>query len=122
MKLAFSPVEFSGMNPPVPVLVNFLGNNRMEHLVIDDVFKEPGRDKRRIQEWMDTDHFVLLLYRSEDKIFFWGVLPSSAPDDLVALKRITKVFDVQFVEYRFQVKILTFGGKKELPLDGKLFK
>jgi hypothetical protein len=122
VKLAFSPIEFVGVNLSASVFVNLLGNNCMQHLVIDHVFEEPGGNKWRIQQGMDTDDFVLLLNRSEDKIFFWGASPSAAPDDLVALKRITKVFNVQLVEYRFEVKILTFGGKKELPLDGKPFK
>jgi len=70
---------------------------------------------------MNSDHFVFLLYRSEDKIFLGGTLPPPAPGNLVSLEPIAEIFGVQLVEHHLQVKILAFGGKKELPLDGKLF-
>ena len=64
---------------------------------------------------MDPDHFVLLLDRSKDEVFFWGSLPFAAPGDGVAFQRVTEIFGIQFVEKRLEVEIFAFSGELELP-------
>ena len=66
----------------------------MQHFVVNDVLEEPGWDKWRIQQRMDTDHFVLLLDRSEDEVFFGGMLPFAAPGDRVTSQRVAEVFGI----------------------------
>ena len=93
----------------------------MQHFVVDNVFKEPGRNKRSIQSWMYPNDFVFLLNRAEDEIFFGGMFPFAAPGDCVALERTAEVFGIHFLEQRFQVKVLTLVQKLELPLTRKPF-
>jgi len=49
VKLAFAPVKFTSVNLSASVFVNLLWNNGVEHFVVDDIFEEPGRDKRSIK-------------------------------------------------------------------------
>ena len=83
MELTFTAVKLPRVNFSAPAFVDFLWHYGVKHFMVNDVFQEPGRNKRRIQQGMDTDHFVFFVNRSEDKVFFWGALPFSAPGDCI---------------------------------------
>src|ERR1700676_3088618 len=68
VKFTFSAIEFRCVNSSTPIFVNLLRNHGVQQFVVNDVLEEPGCDKWRIQQRMDTNHFVLLLHRSEDEV------------------------------------------------------
>jgi hypothetical protein len=68
--------------------------NRVKHLVIDDVFEKPGRNKRRIEQRMNPNDTVLFLDRTKNKVFFRGQSSLASPTDGVAAKRAIKIFSV----------------------------
>jgi hypothetical protein len=98
MELSFTPAKLGRVDSPSAAAINLFRNNRMQHFVVNNVFKEPGRNKRSIQAWMYPNDFVLLLNRAEDEIFFGGIFPFAAPGDCVALERIAEVFGIHFLE------------------------
>jgi hypothetical protein len=98
VELAFTPVKLPRVNLSATVFVNFLRYDGVKHFVVNDILQKPGRNERCVQQRMNTNHFVFFVNRSEDKVFFWGELPFSAPGDPITSQRITEVSGIQFVE------------------------
>jgi len=94
VEFTFSAIEFACVNSSASIFVNFLRNHGVEHFVVNDVLEEPGWNKWRVQQRMDTNHFVLFLDRSEDKVFFGGMLPFAAPGDRVTSERIVEILGI----------------------------
>src|ERR1700751_3460579 len=94
MKPLFSTVEFVRMNAATTGSILLLRYDRVKHLVIDDVFEKPRRNKRRIEQWMNPDDTVLFLDRTKYKVFFRGQFSLTSPSDAVAAKGAVKILSV----------------------------
>ena len=107
--------------PAAPaVRSGFIWNHCVEHFVIKNVTKEPGRHERLIEKWIDPDYAVFFLDGAENKIFFRAPFPFPAPDDFVAAKFAAEISFVQPIEVRPQIEVSSFVLEVELPLHRQL--
>lgn len=88
----------------------------MKHLVIEDVFKEPARDERLIEKWMNPNDTVFFLNRAEDEVLARPLLPSPTPHNAITTKTSPKVPLIHTIENRAQIKIAAFVPEVEMPL------
>ncbi len=122
MKLALATIKFVGMNSSPALFIDFLRNDRVKHLVINHVLKEPGRNKRRVQKRVYADDPILFLDGAKNKVFFWGNTSLPSPSDAVMREQPAKIFSINFVEKGLQIKVFTLRGKLQLALQRKPFK
>src|ERR1700722_20927459 len=50
VKFTFPAIELAGVYSSSPVLIDLFRYHGVEHFVVNDVFKEPGWNERRIQQ------------------------------------------------------------------------
>ena len=91
MKSLFTTIEFVCMNTATTGGIFLLRYNRMKHLVVDDVFEKPRRNKRCIEEWMNPDDPVLFLNGTKNELLSRSMFSPPSPAHFVAAKTLSKM-------------------------------
>lgn len=82
-ELALAPVEFIRVHAATSAFGDLIGDERMEHFVIEDVFEEPARDPFLIEPRVDPDDAIFLLDGAENEVGFRPTFALLAPNDFV---------------------------------------
>ncbi len=110
------PIKFLGVNSSPTGRVDFLGHDRVQHLVIKDVLEKPARHERLIKQRMNPNHPVFFLDRAENEILPRPLFAASSPYDPITAEASAKMSFVHSLENLAQIKVATFVTKIELPL------
>src|SRR5260370_26858532 len=114
-KLALTTVEFVGVHAPTPAGI-FVWDHRVKHFVIEHVLKKPERHERLIEQWIDSNHPVLFLDRSKNKIIFGPMSSPTSPHDFITAQPAAKMTLIQSVKDFPQIEILSFMAQIQLTL------
>lgn len=97
-----------------------VGDDGVEHLVIDHIFQEPSGHKSPVEEWVDADHPIVFLDGAKYDGLPRTLAAAAAPKDPVAFNPIAKVTRVHLVEDGAEVEEAPLGFfKVELALQRK---
>ncbi len=115
-----APGELLGMDDAATAFaVVDVGDDGVEHLVVDDELEEPAGDPIGIEKGVDADHAILLLDGAEDEVGLWAEAASAAPCDGVAAQGVAKVAGVQLIEDGAEIVVAALAGECELALHGQ---
>src|SRR5882762_1212408 len=94
-KRTLAPIEFLGVHAPPSTPQKFVRHDGVKHFVIEHVFQKPSRHECLIEERVNSNHAVLFLNRSKDKMVLGTVFSATPPFHFVIAKSAAKIALIQ---------------------------